>query len=262
MICMDNIMIEKLSENLIYSTAVRSDIGGREQQQDRAYLCIHEDQIYAVVCDGMGGAMDGRAASDAALATMRHIYMDYYSEGAVDASSFLYHAMIAADKAVSARMTRGIGGTTLVAAILTGEQMHWVSVGDSRLYIIRSGKILQATRDHNYQLRLNEMLQQEEITSELYHKEMVRGDALLSYLGKGNLTLYDLTQAPFTLQSGDAILLTTDGLFRTLSDEDVCTTITANIPTSQKADILMRNILNKDNHSSQDNTTFILIDVL
>ncbi len=259
---MDNIIIDKFSDNLTCSFAVRSDIGGREQQQDKAYLCIHEDKVFAVVCDGMGGMMDGAVASDIALSSMRQAYVDCHSENGIDVPAFLYQAMISADKAVLTSMTHGLGGTTLVAAIIQRNQMYWASVGDSRLYIIRSGKILQATRDHNYQLRLDEMLKQAEITPDLYQKEMYKGEALLSYIGKGNLTLYDLTQTPLSLQHGDTIMLATDGLFNALSNEDLRSIIMSDISTTQKADSLMQLILKKDNRESQDNTTFILIDII
>ncbi len=259
---MDNVVIDKFSDNFMCSFAVRSDIGGREQQQDRAYLCIHEDGVFAVVCDGMGGMMDGAAASDIALSSMRQAYVDCHSENGIDVPAFLYQAMVSADKAVLTGMTHGLGGTTLVAVIIQGNQMYWASVGDSRLYIIRSGKILQATRDHNYQLRLDEMLKRTEITPDLYQKEMAKGEALLSYIGKGNLFLYDLTQAPFALQHGDKIMLATDGLFKVLSNEDLRSAIMSDISTNQRADSLMQLILNKGNRDSQDNTTFILIDII
>ena len=258
----NNIAIQQIICSSHYSIEARSDIGCREQQQDQAYLNINGDRIFAVVCDGMGGTMDGELASKTAVSIMGHAYADWCLDNGADTPTFLYHAMIAADRAVSTKMTRGIGGTTLVAAIISGSQMYWISVGDSRLYIVRSGEILQATRDHNYRLRLNEMLRRGELTPDLYEKEAMRGEALLSYLGKGNITLYDLTQSAFSLLQGDTILITTDGLTKVLSDKELCEAITSEVTASQKADALIYQVRSRGTAEPQDNTTFVVIDVI
>lgn len=258
----NNIKIEQITTSKHYSIAARSDIGSREQQQDQAYLNIKGDCIFAVVCDGMGGTLDGEVASKTAISAMRYAYTNYYLDKNVDTASFLQQAMAAADRNVSAKMTRGIGGTTLVSAIISGNQMYWVSAGDSRLYIARSGELLQATRDHNYRLRLNEMLERGELEPDLYEKESVRGAALLSYLGKGAITLYDLTQSAFPLQQGDTILITTDGLTKALSDKEICAIITSGATTAQKADALICQVRNRGTEEPQDNTTFVVIDVI
>lgn len=258
----NNIEIEQIFHSSHYSIEARSDIGSREQQQDQAYININGDHIFVVVCDGMGGTLDGEVASKTAASKMGCAYADYCLDNSADTPAFLYHAMIAADRAVSAKMTRGIGGTTLVSAIISGSQMYWISVGDSRLYIVRSGKMLQATRDHNYRLRLDEMLKRGELNPGLYEKESMRGEALLSYLGKGNITLYDLTQSAFSLQQGDTILITTDGLTKTLSDKELCTIITSGATTTQKADALIYQICSRRAAEPQDNATFVVIDVI
>lgn len=258
----NNITVEQIAPSIHYSIAARSDIGGREQQQDQAYLNINGDCVFAVVCDGMGGTLDGKLASKTAISTMSHAYTNYRLDKNSDVPAFLYQSMIAADRAVSTKMTRGIGGTTLVSTIISGSQMYWVSVGDSQLYIARSDEILQATRDHNYHLRLNEMLARGELTPDLYEQESMRGASLLSYLGKGSITLYDLTQSAFSLQQGDTILITTDGLSRALSNEDLRTIITSRVTASQKADSLIHQVRCKGAIKPQDNTTFIVIDVI
>lgn len=255
-------MIEQLSPSSHYFVEARSDIGERNQQQDYAYLHINSDRIFAVVCDGMGGACDGELASQTAVSAISRAYTDYSPENSSDIPAFLYRTMVAADAAVSTRMTHGVGGTTLVSAIISGTQMYWVSVGDSRLYIIRSGEMIQATRDHNYFLRLREMLERGQLTSDLYEKESKRGEALISYLGMGGISLYDLTQSAFELQHGDTILITTDGLPKALSNEALYTIITSECSTPEKADMLIRQARDARATISQDNTTFIVVDVI
>lgn len=258
----DNITVEQFSVPCGYSVETRSDIGSREQQQDQAYLHIGKGRLFAVVCDGMGGTSNGGIASKMAVSIMQSAYADYCLEKSSDDSAFLYRAMADADKAVFSSMACEDGGTTLVSVIISKNQMHWISVGDSKLYIIRSGEILQATRDHNYRLWLDEMFQNGEIDSNKYEKELEQGDALISYIGKGNITLYDLTLSPFTLQHGDTVLLTTDGLTNAISDKEIWRIVSLEKSTVSKAEALLRSVQAKGIHHPQDNTTFIIIDVL
>lgn len=258
----DNITVEQVADLYHYSVETRSDIGSREQQQDQAYLHIGKERIFAVVCDGMGGISDGGIASKTAVSVIQRAYTNYYIEEGADEPAFLYHAMVEADKAVSSTMTRGIGGTTLVSVIISKNQMYWISVGDSKLYILRSGEILQATRDHNYRLRLDEMLRNGEIDPNIYEKELERGEALISYIGKGNITLYDLTQSAFALHPGDTILITTDGLANAISEEEIFGIVSFEKSTALKADALIQYVRDKETEQPQDNTTFIIIDIL
>lgn len=258
----NNITIEQIAKPNHYSIVARSDIGDREQQQDQAYLNINGDCIFAVVCDGMGGTLDGEIASKTAVSLMSRAYANFCFDEKMGTPTFLYQAMTAADRAVSTKMMRGIGGTTLVSVIISDFQMYWISVGDSRLYIVRSDEILQATRDHNYRLRLDEMLEKGDLRPDLYERESERGAALLSYLGKGDITLYDLTQSAFLLRHGDTVLITTDGLSGTISDEELRTVLTSGATTAQKADSLICRAHSTGTGKSQDNTTFVVIDVI
>lgn len=238
-------------------------MGGRSEQQDRAYVCCNEQNIFAVLCDGMGGSTDGGIASDAAIAAMRRAYKEYILNEFQDTPpSFLYRAMLTADQDVSKRIDYKAGGTTLVTAFIQDDLLYWLSVGDSRLYVLRSGELLQVTRDHNYRLRLNELKARGEITDIQYKKESKRGEALISYIGLRNITLFDLTQTGFKLQSGDRLLLATDGLFKVLSSVQIKTVMDAHADISVRADSLIKQVLGKSTEQILDNTTFIIIDAL
>lgn len=259
---MDNIFLDVASENRSYAVQARSHIGGREEQQDRAYLHVDQDRIFAAVCDGMGGGPNGRLASETAVSSLRASYVGFPGDEAADVPDFLRQAMYAADQAVRAALPGRGGGTTMTAAIVLHSKMHWVSVGDSRLYIMRSGELLQATRDHNYRLRLDEMLRQEELTPEAYDAQLSRGDALISYLGMGGITLFDLTQTAFELRSGDVVLLATDGLFRALSEDELREILRSDLPAAQKADQLLEQAAGTGDRSALDNITFIMMEAL
>jgi PPM family protein phosphatase len=258
---MENIIFERISPNPGYAVEARSCIGGRCEQQDRAYLRCEAQRVFALVCDGMGGGADGGLASETAVASMRQSYKEA-RDTADDPASFLYRAMLAADHAVSKALQAQAGGTTAVAALICGKLLYWLSVGDSRLYILRSGELLPVTRDHNYSLRLNALWDRGEISAELYKKEARRGDALISYLGLGGISLFDLTQEGFPLSRGDKLLLATDGIFKILPADSIKRVIGSGLTLPARADALIQEISLQSEEQAQDNATFILIDVL
>ena len=106
------------------------------------------------------------------------------------------------------------------------------------------------------------MLKRGALSPDLYEKESERGAALISYLGKGSITLYDLTRSAFDLQRGDTVLLTTDGLPRALSDQKLCEIMTSEVPTNQKADRLISQIRDAGVAGPRDNATLVIIDVI
>lgn len=259
---MENIIIDHISFNPQYAVEARSSIGGRSEQQDRAYACCDSHGIFALVCDGMGGTEDGEMASETTVSTVRQAYKEYLTNRNDMPTSFLYQAMVAADKEVSERIDNKTGGTTMVAVLISDALLYWISVGDSRLYILREGELLQVTRDHNYLLRLNELKSQGRISDNYFQSEAVRGDALISYIGLGNIDLFDLTQSGFELRHGDRILLTTDGLFRIVPSELIQSIMDSKEEIALRADNLLNEVSKQSDEQAQDNTTFILIDAV
>lgn len=257
---MENVIFESTGNHPCCLTEIRTDIGGRAAQQDFAFARVEHAQAFAVLCDGMGGTSNGEEASRIAVSTMRLLYADYRADDE-SIPSFLYRAMNLTDKDVADELG-GKSGTTMVAVSLSENRLHWLSVGDSRLYICRAGELVQATRDHNYFLRLDEMLNNSEISREIYEAETCRGEALISYIGMGGITLFDLTKTELLAQPGDLLLLATDGLFKVLGPELIKEILSADAELSAKADSLMEGVNAHAERDMQDNTTFILIQVL
>lgn len=258
---MDNIILDLDINSAFFEVEARSDIGGRSEQQDKAYAHISQSHAFAVVCDGMGGAENGDLASGLAVDAMCQAYSSEY-HSSTDKALFLYNAMKRADEQVVNTIGHETGGTTMVAVIIHDRCLFWLSVGDSRIYISRLGQLLQVTRDHNYFLRINELLERGIISEEVYLRELKRGDALISYIGKGNITLFDLTETGFELQKDDCILLTTDGLFKTLPDSLIGEILCSSLNTKEKADLLIEKATHYVQRDFQDNTTFILINII
>lgn len=239
---------------------VSSIMGTRKNQQDSVYTMNAHDMTLAVVCDGMGGMEGGELASQMAIQILSQDFADNADE---DIPDFYQQAAKHMDTAVHGLM-RETGelmqaGTTVVSAIIRDKQLYWLSVGDSRIYILRAGEFIQVNRDHNYRMRLDEQLEQGIITDEEYLEKMSQGEALISYIGMGNVSLMDINPMPFLLEDGDVILLCSDGLYKRLSDEEIQEIIEMELPDVDEAAQNLTRIVMEKTIGSQDNTSVILI---
>ncbi len=240
--------------------AVSSIIGTRKYQQD-SYGCIETPLgCLAVVCDGMGGLEGGEKASSLAV---RNLLEDYISLTESDIRRFLKVEAIKLDKRVfhiSDENGEPLGaGTTLAAVHIQDGQMNWISVGDSKIYVLRSGELHCIVREHNYRLLLNEMLSDGKLTKEQYHAQEAQAEALISYLGLGELVLMDTNEKPLQLLAGDMILLCSDGLYKSLSEDKIKAVIADNdFDLERAARELTAAALHTASHA-QDNTTVILL---
>ena len=145
-----------------------------------------------------------------------------------------------------------------VPVLAEDNKLYWASVGDSRIYIIRGSQMRQVTRDHNYWLRLQEMVANGQMTKEEAMGKRQK-EALISFLGIGNVNLMDVNTQPFEMQYGDVIMLCSDGITKTLSDEQIHGIIVSDIvSTEDKAKTLVNAAITGNTHS-QDNTSVAIL---
>lgn len=236
-----------------------SIIGTRKNQEDAIFGHTDGKEAVAVVCDGMGGLAGGELASKAAVESFAGAWFGWEKNG--DIPSFLEEEAKKADEKVFCQENengeRIHAGTTIVAAVIEDGKLYWLSVGDSRLYIARGDEILSVCREHNYRLTLDMRLVQGEITQEEYAAEEYRADALTSYLGMGNISLMDINQNPFLLQDGDIVLLSSDGLYRSLSEEEIRAILKEHEKNMQEAAEALTSAALGEKKSGQDNTSVI-----
>lgn len=234
-------------------------IGKRMQQQDRLICESYGEGILAAVCDGMGGLADGDKASQAFVDLLQKDKIALAA--APDPAAFLKEEALAADQLIS-RMKKENSkgsGTTIVSAVIQKNALYWISVGDSRIYFYRKGKLLQVTRDHNYKLSLDILKKRGSISKDLYQSEMEEnGEALISYIGMGNLSLIDGSTRPVPLQAGDRIMLCSDGLYKSISKEEILAILQKYRNAQETADALTAWALQKKK-PNQDNASVIVL---
>lgn len=236
-------------------------IGTRDYQQDRMLTYQKEGLSAAVVCDGMGGMDSGEKASQ--TATDMFLERLKMLNGTENIKNFLCRTADAVNyeifsfKDECGRALRS--GTTAVMAVVTGDVMHTMSVGDSRIYIIRDGILKQLTSDHNYLLRLEEQLRHGIIDEKKYEEEKPRAGALISFLGIGEQIIVDV-KGPYKLLPGDLVILCSDGLTKGLSNCDIEKIVNENIrAVPELPDILIR-AAKANMPRGMDNTTVVVLE--
>lgn len=254
---------EELENNLGIVGSASSRLGSRKSQQDAYYLSTADPGcVLAVLCDGMGGMEGGELASQTAVRAfvrdfekIRNKEDNFYD--------FLREEVDAVDQLVSsltdARGRRLDSGTTLVATIIVDGFFQYVAVGDSRIYLIREGTLYQITRDHNYLLYLDYQRKKDLMTEETYEIEKNRGEALISYIGMDGVAITDGNQRPFALEENDILLMSSDGLYKALGDQEISKIVRENITSVSQIDHALQEAAGQAAPDSQDNTTVIVL---
>lgn len=256
------------------TTLVFTSVGNRKYQQDSLYpmdkqvkilSANKKTRVLAMVCDGMGGMADGGRASRTAIQMMATGFSKVEKYPELNIPMFFRQGIVAIDRTIASfPKENGKGsGTTMVACIVENDQLYTASVGDSRIYYIHGSenRMELLTEDHNYWLRLMQMVQAGQITMEQAraskHKE-----ALISFLGIGNVSLMDIRTIPIQMKYGDVVMLCSDGITKTLPKEQIQFILQDGgrnyLKPEQKAQALVDAATHANSHS-QDNTSVVLI---
>ncbi len=149
-------------------------------------------------------------------------------------------------------------GTTLIATVIEQGKLYWVSAGDSRIYLFRNENLQQLTRDHIYGNHLQLDVSSGRISQKEADNHPERSH-LTSYLGLIELPETDLSAQPLLLQNKDVVILSTDGLYNTLSEPEIIATLKK--VTQNPAEELVKEALTRNN-KCQDNITVITLSVI
>jgi len=203
---------------------------GRVREHNEDFVACHEPsgpdeearhgRLY-IVADGVGGSDAGEVASRfAAERTLDH----YLADGdTIDWGERLRNAMYAANSDLRSLTGHKYDGarmaTTMVAAVLHVDQATLANVGDSRGYHWRNGTIRQITKDQSLVARLLE----EGAISEEEAANHPRKNVILHSLGSEKRPQIDLYEV--SLNSGEMLILCTDGLTRHVDDEEIAAAV-------------------------------------
>ncbi len=250
--------------SLSVEVAGKSDIGCVRKNNEDNFGYDSRYGIY-VVCDGMGGQAAGEVASKMAVDTVLTYFRegtkngalpqvgtssDGVSERANSLGSAIQLANEAIYEAATKQRARAGMGSTIVSALVDGNFFSIGHAGDSRIYLIREGKIQQLTRDHSLVM---EQVRRGLLTMEEAQKSEMQ-NIIIRALGPEDRVQPDLDD--LMAQDGDVLLLCCDGLIRHVSDDAILDIVQGTISLELMADRLIESA--KEGGGS-DNITVLLL---
>jgi protein phosphatase len=179
--------------------------GARAYQEDSwALRTLADDAVLAVLADGMGGHVGGATASRLAVGGFVM---------AMESDANPAEALDAANRAIGAAVVRdpkleGMGAT-LVGAVVRAAEVHWISVGDSPLFLLSNGRLERLNADHSMVPQIEALVARGIISAEEAAQHPGRHTLRDAVMGQA-LTLIDQGRRP--LVPGDQLLVCSDGV--------------------------------------------------
>ena len=191
--------------------------GRRSNNEDSCItLSFNGDSYFLAVADGMGGAAGGEIASSIVIETAKKYLNDNFTTKVYpeDLKEMLLRIFDLAQLAVSEEEKekpelQGMG-STLSCALIAGDKYVVGNLGDSRLYLMKHGKLTLLTEDHTYIRQL-----QKELGDKTDPTKLQRFSHLLVKVingGKDKPDIFPQESMFYTLHEGEALLLCSDGL--------------------------------------------------
>ena len=233
--------------------------GGRPKNEDRMGYCYTRSSGLFALADGMGGHPEGEVASQLALQTLSALFQRDAKPLLKDPLGFLQDAVMAGHQQLLRYATdRGLMDTprtTIVACVLQGQAAYWAHCGDSRLYLVRGGKLVTRTRDHSYAELHGALLQSGQPVPN--DSQRFNRNVLFTCLGSPGKPVID-TSGPVPLQPGDRVMLCSDGLWGNVSDTAITQSL-AQLPISDSVPELAEQAL-RIGGARSDNVTVLAVE--
>jgi protein phosphatase len=238
--------------------------GARDYQED-TYMVTELGQAengkicaLAILADGMGGHTAGNVASSIAVAVFNKSFQSSFPPKEVEAA--LTDALNLSNEKIRTSVKektalRGMG-CTMVTAYLEGDDLYWVSVGDSHLYLIRERELIKPNANHSYGAYLDMMKEQ---GMEIEEQVGMSRNMLMSAMTGEEISSIDISETPIKVRPGDRVIVASDGL-------DVLGTgaiiqYSSWSATARECVYALLKAVEDANKINQDNTTLIVIDI-
>jgi len=225
--------------------------------------------LFAVVADGIGGHRAGEVAAELAV---NHISQAVAESDVQRPKRILERAIHEASDAIAEHATstpdqKGMGATCACILVI-GDKLHIATVGDSRIYLLREGRIQQLTTDHTW---VQEAIEKNILTPE-QARDHPNVHVIRRYLGSPDppevdfrLRMYDSeadavaeSNQGMQIRSGDKLLICSDGLTDLVWNDEIAETIRSKSNLKAAAQELIDTANQRGGH---DNTTVVLINV-
>lgn len=228
----------------------------RDNNEDNYF--IDDEQRFFIVADGMGGQNAGEKASAIAVDIIPRQLRELMNFGGCSKDDAVHAIDRSVEQANSEIMafseldpsTRNMG-TTVVLLVQSGDRFYIGGVGDSRVYLLRSGNLTQLTKDHSLTQALLEAgtINEEEAKTHRYRNVLYR------YLGSkdGSAGTEAIEVAP---KSGDRFFLCSDGVTDGIEDDQITEVLMSSDDPQEIAESLVNAALAG---GSRDNITAVVV---
>ena len=200
--------------------------GARDSNQDRVLAAVAERAALLIACDGMGGHAEGERAAEIGQKVLAERFW-HTPQPLFDPLGFLHTTLgLAHQRVVEAGLQLPLENrprATCAICLVQDASAYWAHVGDSRIYHLRGGRVLERTRDHSHvELLVREGL----IGADQLQTHPMR-NFVESCLG-GELMLPEMSiNRRRELRAGDILMACTDGLWAHADDSLIASMLCA-----------------------------------
>lgn len=235
------------------------ELGARDDQQDA--FCITgleapEGGVLAAVADGMGGLVDSGQVSRCLVDVLGKSFVPSNETSPARQLQLLFKQSLEHVENLRKGQTAQ-SGSTLVMGLIQGDGLSWLSVGDSRIYLWRSGGLVQLNRDHDFSHDLTLLALQGDMTLQEADQDP-RRENLTSFIGRGFPRKVEWNPEPVFLCPGDKVVLMSDGVYRALSQEEMARCLQGD---ASEAACALRAEVTKKSLPQQDNFTAVILEM-
>jgi len=219
---------------------------------------LNSKGVLAVLADGMGGLSNGKEVSSLVVSSM----LEYFNnpDTVCRSAQHLFQLTEHINEEVCKRFCPDgqiQAGSTVVSALVHKGFLHWLCIGDSRIYLKRKDMLYQLNEDHDY---LNTLLEDAFRGRTSYEDAFCdpQKDVLVSCIGNSELPEADYSINGLELEKGDVIALCSDGIYNAITKETFKDLLSDDAQAS--AQRIEKEVL-RQNFQNQDNLTIIVISV-
>jgi serine/threonine protein phosphatase PrpC len=243
-----------------------TDVGKKREHNEDNFLVDTKLSLF-VVADGMGGHASGEVASHLAVHELRNAIeakrevIDGYAkaDGKVTTQELLAVMEHAVQDACAAIFQKGKNeadkrgmGTTISALMMVGERGFIAHVGDSRIYMVRQGQVIQLTEDHSL---INELIRRGKVTKESIGRSPYSAYKNAVTRAVGVYETVQVDTIDLEVLPGDQFLLCSDGLHAYLDDK----VIVEQLAVAQVTAIPQHLVDMANERGGQDNITAVVV---
>jgi len=239
---------------------------GRKRKGNEDSLFVNAEQNLFVVADGMGGHAAGEVASKVAVDAINEFVCltggdeeitwpfgldETISYDGNRLKTAIRHANRKVLEATREKTEYEGMATTVAAVLVDGDCANLGHVGDSRVYLVRDGRISQLTSDHSW---VNEQIQSGVISPDQARTHPLRNVVTRALGGKPDL---QVDMQVHDIESGDILLLCSDGLTTMIPDEDIARVVAEADGDVEKAARAL--VASANAKGGEDNITVVLL---